>query len=32
VPALNDPQHNPDAQEFPAADPKHFGGVWSVWQ
>ena len=32
VPALNDPQHNPNAREFAAADPKHFGGVWSVWQ
>lgn len=28
---LNDPVNNPNAADFPAADPKNFGGVWSVW-
>lgn len=32
LPALNDPLRNPNAAEFPAADPKHFGGIWSVWE
>ena len=29
---LNDPVNNPNASEFPAADPKNFDGVWSVWE